>query len=130
MPFCMYGDCENYTEGNTDFCASHNHAMRKAKKDASKVKVVTPIRKVSEKQAKELQVYEVLRAEHLKDHPDCQIKLIGCKNDRKTNTVHHCAKRGANLNKKEFFKTACLWCHDYVEFVMSAKERREKGLLQ
>lgn len=129
MPFCLYSECSNYTEGSTNFCASHNSLMRKAKRDAGKVKVVTPIRKISAKMATELQEYEVKKAFHLKEHPDCQIKLIGCKG-RMNNTIHHTAKRGKNLNNEETFLTACSFCHDQVEFVMSATERRENGYLQ
>lgn len=128
MPFCTYSDCENYTEGSTNFCASHNLMFRKSKRDAKKIKVVTPVRKVSGKMAKELAVYEIKKAAHLKKFPNCQAKLIGCVN--KNNTVHHIAKRGKNLNNEDTFLTVCTECHDQIEFKMSAKERREKHLLQ
>lgn len=129
MPFCLFQDCENYTEGSTDYCASHNAMMRKAKKEALKVKVVKPIRKVSEKQAKELAIFEVKKRKHLTEHPDCQIKLIGCKNNRATNTIHHAGKRGKNLNNEETFLTACVFCHDATHFLLSAQEQRRLGLL-
>jgi len=130
MGFCKWDGCENYCEGSTDFCASHNYAIRKqAKEDAKPPKVVKAIPKMTEKMAKELATFEVKKAAHLKKHPDCQVKLIGgCTN--RNNVVHHAGKRGKNLNNEETFMTACDYCHDQIEFVLSAKERREKGFLR
>lgn len=113
---------------DTQLCASCAHAQRKAEKAASKVKIVTPIRKVSKKMAKDLQDYGVLRKIHLQEHPECQINIPGvC--DGQATTVHHCAKRGVNLLKADTFKSACMPCHEYIETKMSAEERRERGLL-
>lgn len=136
---CSWPDgCENYREGNTDYCATHNHQLRKQSREALKPKKTyvlpkaeKPIAKVSKKMAKNLKVYSVVREEHLKEHPDCQIRLMNiCQNDRETNTIHHAAKRGKNLTNKETFLTACLNCHRYIEDVMSSQERREKGFLR
>ena len=116
-------------------CASCSARNRKFERDSKNLEVKNQkkatykIPKVSEKLKAALIDYKKLRLEHLKEHPDCQVKLIGCQNHRPTNTVHHCAKRGKNLSKKEYFKTACTYCHDQTEFVLSAKTRREKGLL-
>lgn len=130
MPFCQFENCEAYTEGNTNYCGTHNSYLRKLAKEITKPpKIHKPIRQVSVKMAKELVIFEAKKAEHLKKHPDCQIKLVGCMNDRRTNTVHHAAKRGKNLNNEETFLTGCLYCHDQVETKLSAGERREKGLL-
>lgn len=85
--------------------------------------------KISEKLKGALIEYAHKKAEHLKKHPDCQAKLLGCQNDRKTNQLHHGAKRGENLNKEEFFITVCVHCHSVIETKLSASERREKGLL-
>lgn len=126
----MYCACGNPIENkDTGLCASCNHAQRDAAKKANKVKVFKPIRKVSKKMAKDLRKYGLKKAAHLAKHPDCQVRLVGCQNNLKTNTVHHAAKRGKNLNNEETFLTACEYCHDQIEFVLSAKERREKGLL-
>lgn len=138
MSFCKFQDCDRYCEGSTDYCASHNLFLRKQLRESLKPKKIyvlhksdKPIAKVSKKMAKELKVYSVKRAEHLKEHPDCQIRLMNiCQNDRETNQVHHSAKRVENLTKKETFLTACLHCHRYIEDVMSASERRERGFLK
>lgn len=116
-------------------CGTCNARLRKFERDSKKLaqknqkKASYKIPKISEPLKAAMVDYRKAKQEHLAAHPDCQIKLIGCQNDRRTNTVHHCAKRGKNLSKKEWFKTACTYCHDQTEFVLSAEIRREKGLL-
>lgn len=123
-------DCGSSKIENFDImlCSSCGQARRKEARNAAKVKVVTPIRKVSKKMAKDLQDYGVLRRVHLQEHPECQINIPGvC--DGQATTVHHCAKRGVNLLKADTFKSACMSCHTFIETKMSAEERREKGFL-
>lgn len=112
---------------DTGLCGSCSLEGRKAEREAAKPVKAYRIPKMSPRRQGEMKTFEVLKAEHLKEHPNCQIKLIGCTN--KGNTVHHTAKRGKNLNVKKYFKTACQHCHHQIEFVMSSTERREKGFL-
>jgi|SRR6478609_2142719 len=127
--------CGNEKIEANDMCASCNARQRKFERDSKKLeaknqkKATYKIPKISEGLKTAMIDYVKAKREHLKEHPDCQIKLVGCQNDRKTNTIHHVAKRGKNLAKKEWFKTACIYCHDIVETKLSAAERREKGLL-
>jgi hypothetical protein len=109
-------------------CAGCAHTRRKAERQANKVKIVTPPRKVSAKMAKQIQDYSVQRIQFLEENPECQVKIPNVCTGKAT-TVHHSAKRGKNLLNIETFVGACFDCHQYVEFVMSAEERREKGLL-
>lgn len=128
MKLCDVEGCENPVEGRTEMCATHNYEQRRAEKKASKIQVVTPVRKVSAKQAKELQDYGVLRRIYLQEHPECEVNLPGiC--DGQATTVHHCAKRGKNLLKADTFKSACMPCHEFIETKMSAEERRARGFL-
>lgn len=128
----MMGDCircgvepiENKDTGLGANCAAMD---RKAERAAAKPVKVYHMPKMSPKRKEENKTYAVLSAEHLKEHPDCQIKLVGCTN--KGNVVHHTAKRGKNLNVKKYFRTACEHCHRIIETVMSAQARREKGYL-
>lgn len=124
----MYCDCGNPVENrDTGKCGSCSQAARKAAK--VKVKVVTPPKRVSEKEAKRLAEYAPIRAGQLKEHPYCQLKLQGC--EGKATSVHHTKKRlGVNLTDKESLLSACDNCHYLCEFVLSAAERREKGLLK
>ena len=116
-------------------CASCSSRQRKFERDSKKLesktqkKAAYKIPKISEKLKTALVDYKKLRIEHLKKHPDCQAKLIGCQNDRKTNQLHHLAKRGSNLNNTDFFMTVCIPCHSTIETKLSAATRREKGLL-
>lgn len=127
--------CGNPKIEANDMCASCNARQRKFERDSIKLeiknqkKTAYKIPKISEKLKTALVEFAQKKIAHLKKHPDCQIKLVGCQNNRATNTVHHAAKRGVNLNKKEWFLTACEYCHHIVETKLSASERREKGLL-
>jgi len=137
--FCKWPEgCDNYCEGSTDYCGTHNHLLRKQAREASKPKKIytlpkptKPIAKVSKKEAKRLQEYSHKKKAHLQKHPDCQIRLMNvCQNNRETNAIHHSAKRGKNLTNEETFLTACVHCHNHIEFVMSAEERRKRGFLK
>lgn len=111
------------------YCASCNMARRKEECRNAMVKVVKPIRKVSKKTAKELQDYSVQRRQYLAGHPECEAR-VSPQCDGDSCEVHHSAKRGANLLNVDTFVAVCRPCHRYIEDVMSAAERREKGLLR
>lgn len=127
--------CGNPKIETNDMCASCNARQRKFERDSKRFgekqqkKLTYKIPKISDKLKAELVTYAKRRKEHLQKHPDCQAKLVGCNNDRKTNQLHHLAKRGNNLNKSEYFMTVCVNCHSAIETKLSAQERREKGLL-
>lgn len=128
MGFMTCSDCGNSKIEAFGRCASCNSSRRKEERRASMVKVIRPIKKVSTKRAKEQVEYGKLVAEQLREHPECQIKILDvCTKIATTN--HHAAKRGKNYLNKETFMSACLECHQYLETVMSAELRREKGLL-
>lgn len=126
----MYCTCGNISENrDTGLCASCSHDLRKEEKQSKKITVLKTPNKVSAKRAKELQVYNRLQKEQLDEHPECQLKILGVCTGKAT-TNHHSAKRGKNYLNKETFLSACMPCHDYVEFVLSAQERRELGFLK
>lgn len=128
MRTCSFESCDSLVEGNTEYCATHGHMLRKQAKQAKRVKIVSAPRKVSAKMAKDLEDYGVLRRKYLAEHEECEVRIEGvC--DGQATTVHHCAKRGVNLLKPDTFKSACMPCHIYIETVMSAEDRRERGLL-
>jgi hypothetical protein len=129
MKLCIILDCENPVEGRTDKCATHNHEQRKAERQARKVQIVHQPKKVSAKQAKNLVDYGVLRRIYLQEHPVCESGLPGDICGCLSVEVHHRAKRGKNLLDASTFMAVCRSCHDYIEFTMSAEERREKGYL-
>lgn len=123
---CSIPGCENPCEGTLWICATHNAEKRKAERDARKIKVIKPIKKVTEKKAKELIKYSKLRADFLEFKMVCEIKLQGC--TISATTVHHTAGRlGDHLLDTKTWKAACLSCHDKLHSVLSAKENRDLG---
>ncbi len=131
MVICKFEGCENCVEGSTEFCATHNLMLRKQAREALKEKKFYRIPPMSKKMAKEVKKYSGpngTREKHLRENPNCQIKLIGCQGV--ATQVHHSAKRGKNMNNVETFMSACDHCHVIVETKLSAAERREKGFLK
>lgn len=110
-------------------CASCSAELRKAERNSRKIAIVAPPRKVSKKTAKNLQDYSVQRRQYLAEHTECEARVSpNCDGD--SCEVHHSAKRGANLLNVETFVATCRPCHIHIETVMSAEERRDKGLLR
>lgn len=126
-PICNVVDCGNRVEGRTEMCATHNAIQRKAERNSRKIQVVQPVKKVSAKMTKDLQDYGVLKRKYLLEKPVCEANLIIC--DYVSVEVHHRAKRGKNLLDATTFMAICRSCHDFIEFSMSAEERRERGFL-
>lgn len=125
---CSFESCDSLVEGNTDYCATHGHMLRKQAKQAKQVKIVHQPRRVSAKMAKDLQDYSVQRRQYLAGHTECEARVApDCDGD--SCEIHHSAKRGSNLLNIETFVAVCRPCHVFIETVMSAEERRERGLL-
>ena len=134
--YCAIWGCDNLPERN-GVCASHNIAARKSEREALKPKkkpnhiqkYFKAIKRFSDKKKKDNQVYSKRRKHYLEKYPDCQIKLDVCTG--KATQIHHTAGRiGSNLTNKNTFKSTCDACHRKLHDVLSAKERREKGLLK
>lgn len=98
----------NKTERN-GYCASCNHERRKEERNALKVKVVKPIRKVAPKRAAQMREYYKLEKEYLECHPCCEVPEC----HRKSTQVHHMAGRQNEdlLNVDLFFAV----CGDHYE---------------
>lgn len=145
MKTCATTDCENVTEGNTEFCGSCNRHHRKVAKERQqaglkklaqieklKVASLTPrptVKKVSAKRKELNKDYDLLRLEYLAEHPNCEIRLVGC--DSTAIEIHHTysgSNKVAHLNDVSTWKATCTWCHRQLHDKMSAKEARERGL--
>lgn len=124
---CQTPSCDNYTEGNTDYCGSCNHAKRKAERNALKDKKVYRLPKATAKRKEENKAYTPLRKKYLEDHPKCEIKLIGCTG--KATQIHHCSTSHKDFLNIKTWKSGCSNCHNTIERVLSADERRKKKLL-
>jgi hypothetical protein len=141
MKTCLTEDCDNITEGSTDFCASCNNRNRRtakarvnerlkfqAKISAPK-KIYAKPNKISPKRKVLNAEYSILREKFLIDHPDCEIKLLGC--DGASVDVHHKASgtnKVANLNNTKTWLASCSSCHRQLHDKLSAKEARDKNL--
>lgn len=79
----------------------------------------TNIKPISDKQAKRLKEYRIVRDEYLNEHPSCE----RCGNPNNL-TIHHMkGKIGDLLCDKRYFKTLCMKCHNFIEIhVEIAKE--------
>lgn len=96
--------CNNLCEGNTDYCGSHNFLLRKRAKQAAKVKVVTPVKKITAKRAKQNSEYLVMREQFLEQYPICQVK--DCQNI--ATEIHHMqGKANDLLTNPENFMAIC-----------------------
>lgn len=114
--------CENMVEGRTEGCASCNHALRKAERQAMKVRVAKPVAKVSDKRAEQLKEYYKLRREYLELYPACEVEECNLK----AVEIHHQrGKEGERLLDTNFFMSVCRKHHE--EITEHSKEAVEKG---
>ena len=125
---CSTPDCTNYTEGNTNFCASCNHAARKEHRNSLKEKKKYVIPKATAKRREENKAYTPLRKKYLEDHPDCQVKLLGICTG-KALEIHHVSTSHKDFLNIKTWKSSCKECHRFLETVLSAQARRNLGLL-
>lgn len=136
--FCAWNKddevCDCYIEGNTEYCASHNALIRKRNRSKGKEKKIYTLKKsekkispVSKKKAKVIKLYTVIRSEFLNNHPSCEIMLIGCLGV--STEIHHVSMSHIDFTNPATFKSTCRHCHVIVETVLSAADRRKKGLL-
>ncbi len=126
---CTTPDCDNYTEGTTDFCGSCNHTRRKAERLALKEKPKPKaIPKVSAKRKEKLKEYKILRQNYIFAHPKCQIKIMGICTFTSLE-IHHCSMSDNDFLNTSTWKASCPECHRHTETILSAADRKEKGLL-
>jgi len=121
----MYCDCGNPVENKTTgLCASCSHAARKAAK--VKVKVVAPVKKVTQKRADELSKYPGLKRQYIAIHPICEVRLVDC--TERSTEIHHCSLSAKNFLNTDTWLSVCANCHKLVED-MPAEQRRDCGWL-
>lgn len=83
------------------------------------------IKRVSNKRAKQLRLYNKQRKRILEDNNECKAKLPMCTNI--ATTIHHIAGRmGDRLNDEDNMIPLCMPCHEWVE--THPKEAKQLGL--
>lgn len=101
--------CMNMCEGKTDYCASHNFALRKAAR--VKTKVVVPVKKITEKRAKQNREYLEMVKDFLIQYPMCQVR--DCV--KPSAECHHIQGRSNDLlTNPENFMAVCSDCHKKI----------------
>jgi hypothetical protein len=119
-------ECDNPVVEFNGLCASCNHAHRKAEREAKKIKVIKPVKKVSGKRADELTKYPKLKKDFLEHKMVCEFRLDGC--TITATQPHHCSLLAKNFLNTDTWKACCLSCHIRVE-ALPSEQRRELGLL-
>lgn len=125
MKTCLTSDCQNITEGSTDFCSSCNRRHRKIaserKKEAEKRELLNAKskpwypkpKKVSDKRKELNKEYFKLVEQFKKDNPECKGKCNEyC--TKNTNDPHHKRGRGKYLLDVTTWLPVCRNCHDYI----------------
>lgn len=125
---CQTPDCDNYVEGTTNHCATHNALARKEHRNSLKEKKKYVIPKVTAKRKEENKLYSPLRKQYLEDHPECQVKLLGICTG-KALEIHHVSTSHKDFLNIKTWKSSCKECHRFLETVLSAQARRNLGLL-
>lgn len=124
MRLCHHPECENYCEGTTDYCASHNHEQRRSAKDAIKLtkqqerkraqrlagmkEKRTPIKNVSDKRSDQMALYLMLKNKWI------QGKLCVCCGDPATECHHAAGRENHLLLTKKWWKPVCRPCHQLI----------------
>ena len=120
-------DCGGGPIEANDRCASCNAAHRKSERNSKKVKVVAPIKKVSESRSAELVEYRKLRKDFLLHRMLCELRFPGC--FLTSSQVHHNSLSAINFLNTATWSAVCANCHKKLETEMSAEDRRQLGLL-
>lgn len=123
MITCITEVCDNPVENkSTGLCASCGHAMRKAERQASKVRIVSPIKKITQKRAAQTVEYTKLRREYLALYPVCEVPECNLK---ATEIHHQKGKTNDLLLDTNYFMSVCHGHHKV--FTEHSKEAIEKG---
>jgi hypothetical protein len=106
-------ECGKRAEGNTGLCASCNRAARKMEEQSKKVKVVIPIKKVSQQQRIKNIEYLKVRQEYLALYPVCEVPEC----DLKATDIHHQKGKATVelLMDVNYFMAVCRKHHTVIE---------------
>jgi len=126
MTYLLCNVCGSNKVENSELglCATHNKERRD--KENVKLKIVKPVKKVTEKRADELTHYPKLKKDYLLHKMVCEMKFDGC---TVTSTdIHHVSKSADNFLNTNTWVGCCRNCHDSCE-KLPAEERRRLGYL-
>lgn len=120
--------CDNPKVENQELglCASCGLEKRKSERYERKIKVVKPVKKVTDKRADELKLYPKLKRQFLDHKMICEFRFEGC--TITSTQPHHTSLSAKNFLNTKTWIACCLSCHKKCES-LPAEERREKGYL-
>lgn len=105
---CVQCDCRPIENKDTGLCATCGFENRRLERKLKTTKVVVPVKKITEKRAKQNREYLEMREQFLEQYPMCQIK--DC--TRKSTQIHHIqGKANDLLTNPENFLAICDECH-------------------
>lgn len=120
---CIIDGCPNPVENReTGLCASCGAAMRKAERQSKKVKIVSPVKKITQKRAAQTVEYTKLRREYLALYPVCEVPEC---NIKATEIHHQKGKENDMLLDTNYFMAVCPGHHH--EFTEHSNNAIEKG---
>lgn len=103
--------CGRRCRAGSDKCATCETQERKEARQATKVQIVRPVKKVTAKRAGQLQEYKILKREYLALYPICEVE--DC--NEKSVDVHHMATRtNDNLLNTDLFLAVCRFHHTEI----------------
>lgn len=101
-----------YSKGFCYYCYwNSRREISNAKKGTSGKAKNYRIPKVSKSMLKKLAEYRPLRDKYMSENEICEVK--GC--NRKSQDLHHVARRGKNICNVETFLAVCRECHIHIE---------------
>ena len=104
------------------FCLKKQKCKDADKKQKKHTLKRTPIKKISDKRAKQNKEYDILEKQFKKDNPKCEI----C--SKPTKDLHHKnGRNGDRLTDPAYFMAVCRFHHDYIH--LHTEESRKKGWL-
>lgn len=107
---CVQCDCRPIENRDTGLCATCGFENRRLERQDKKVRIVKPVKKVTEKRAKQNREYLEMREQFLDQYPICQVK--DCQN--KATAIHHIQGRANDLlTNPENFLAICESHHTY-----------------
>ena len=108
---CEMDDCDRVKEGNTPYCSTHNHGLRRLARDLSAPKKApkplkrTPLKKASPKREEQNMEYNAARNVWLAG------KLCACCGDPASDVHHKLGRTNELLLEKKYWLPVCRPCH-------------------
>jgi hypothetical protein len=118
-------ECRNPKVENRDLqlCATCNAATRKLEREAAKVKVIVPVKKITQKRAGQMVEYMKLKREYLALYPVCEVPEC---NIKAVDIHHQKGRENDMLLNSDFYMAVCRKHHVY--YTENSREAIDQGI--